>query len=333
MSVLAVGSKPVAPYVYIRRPIPEEYINKLRKVCSQVIVEPWIYGEPEPEPSIDLSKCNVIVTLGLHDTLGILKTAPNVKWVQSLSVGLDSMLHEDVRNSDIIITNTKGCTSIPIAEHTIALLTSLARGLPTMVRNQLAKNWVELPLVELSNATVGIVGYGEIGLEIAKRCKALEMRVIGCRRNPKKSKPMYEPADLILGIDQIDQILSQSDFLVLALPSTKETYHFLNQERMNKMKRGSFLINVGRGNTIVEDDLIEYLGNGKIAEVALDVFDVEPLPEDHPFWQLENVIVSPHTAYYSPKTLERNMELLINNLQRFALGKPLLNVVDKQLGY
>ncbi|MDM5455157.1 D-2-hydroxyacid dehydrogenase [Peribacillus simplex] len=326
-------SKKTAPSLYIRVDIPEKYINEFKEICSEVVIEPWEFGETEPQPTVDLSKFDILYTLGLHDNLSILKKAPKIKWVHSDSAGVEAMLNEDIKKSDVIITNVKGCSSVPIAEHTIAMLSSLARGVPTMIRNQIKKNWVEIPVKDLENSTVGIIGYGDIGFEIAKRSKGLGMTVIGCRRNPAQRKEEYEPADLIMGMDQVDEVLSRSDFVVLALPFTKDTSYFLNEERINKMKKGSHLINVGRGNTIVDEDLIESLKNGHIAGAALDVFEVEPLPEDHPFWQLENVMVSPHNAYNSAKHLDRVMELFLKNLKLFSDGKPLKNVVEKGMGY
>jgi phosphoglycerate dehydrogenase-like enzyme len=326
-------SKKTAPAIYIRLDISEEYLTRFQNLCSNVIVEPWKLGEPEPESVMDLSECEILFTLGLHDDLNILKKAPNVKWVHSVSVGLDAMLNDAILASDVIITNSKGCTSIPIAEHTIALISSFARGIPAMIKNQMKKEWGSLPLTDLADSTVGIIGYGEIGYEIATRCKALGMGVIGCRKNPGKSNRENEPADSIMGMDQVDDVLSKSDFIVLALPSTKETLHFLNKERLSKMKKDSYFINIGRGNTVVEKDLIECLLSEKIAGAALDVFEVEPLPKNHPFWELENVIVSPHNAYNSARHQDRVMDLFFRNIKRYSEGKPLLNVVNKELGY
>ncbi len=328
-----MNPKKVEPIVYIRNIIPEKYIEEIKEVSTRVIVEPWQHGAPEPEPTADLLECNIVLTAGFRDTLHILEKAPNIKWVQSTSVGIDKMLHPLVQNHEVVITNTKGCTSIPIAEHTIAMISSLARSVPTLVRKQERKEWGDIPVIDLMNATVGIIGYGEIGYEIATRCKALGMRVLGCKRNPQKQNRENDPADLIVGMDDVDQVLSQSDFVVLALPATQETIHSFHKERFEQFKKGSYFINVGRGNTIVEEDLVEYLQNGHIAGAALDVFEVEPLPADHPFWTMDNVIVSPHNAYWSPKTIDRYMELFIQNLQLFSEGKPLLNVVNKQMGY
>lgn len=320
------------PKIYIRRTIPEKYLAQISALGAEVIVDHWEYGEPEPPISQDISDCNIVLTLGLTDTLSILKNAPNIKWVQSLSVGLDALLHEEVRKSDIVITNTKGCTSVPIAEHTIAMMASLARGIHLMIRNQLDNRWAPTPITDLSGSTVGIIGYGEIGKQIAKRAKALDMFVIGCKKRPSKLSG-EDPADKIVGLDHIDDVIAVADFLILALPSTPDTYQLINKERLAKMKESSFLINIGRGNTIEEEELIHLLNEKKIAGAALDVFEVEPLPHEHPLWEVENVIISPHNAFFSPNTINRYMEVFLENIQRFKDGKDLINVVDKQLGY
>ncbi|PLS08634.1 D-2-hydroxyacid dehydrogenase [Neobacillus cucumis] len=327
-------TKKVSPSIYIRYNLPEIYLKQFKEICPNIVVEPWKFDEPEPEVTVDLSDCEVVLTLGMRDNLNILKNAKNVKWVHSISAGLDAMLTDDVKNSDVIITNAKGCTSVPIAEHTIALISAFAREVPTMVRKQRTQEWCKmLPVRTLAGSTVGIIGYGEIGYEIAKRCKGLEMKVIGCRRNPDKKNKEHEPADEVVGMDRVDEVLSKSDYVVVALPSTEETIHYMNKDRFEKMKKDSYLINVGRGNTMVEEDLVECLKSGKIAGAGLDVFEVEPLPKDHPFWYMDHVIVSPHNAYNSDNHSERVMNLILENLKRFYEGKQLLNIVDKNLGY
>ncbi|PKG22398.1 D-2-hydroxyacid dehydrogenase [Niallia nealsonii] len=318
--------------IYARNAIPEKYVQKINQLGATLLMEPWIYGEKEPVVNHDLTLCNVVLTLGLHDSLTILDAAPNIQWVQSLSVGMDQLLHQKTIQHDLIITNTKGCTSIPIAEHTIAMITSFARGIPNMIHNQQAKRWEEAEVTELTGATVGVIGYGEIGKEIAKRIKGLEMKVIGCRKRAKTLE-QNDPADEVVSLEEMDRVLMEADFLVLALPSTEETFHLINKEKINKMKPSSYLINVGRGNTIAETDLIHALKTKKIRGAALDVFEIEPLPADHPFWTLDNCLISPHAAYYSPKTIERYMDIFLKNIIRFKKGLPLLNVVDKKLGY
>ena len=322
----------IKPRIYVRIPMAEPYVSQLKELAADVIVEPWKPGTPEPEPQADISGCDVIVTVCMRDTLQILEKAPRVKWVHSLSVGIDAVRTERLDPS-LVITNPKGCTSIPIAEHTVMCIAAFARNFPTMQRNQAQKKWQNVEMKELLGSTVGILGYGEIGGQIAQRCKALGMRVIGCRRNPAAARAGDDAADLVVGLDQVDMVLAASDFLVLALPSSEATYHFLNREKLAKTKAGSYLINVGRGNTVHEGDLIAALQSGQLAGAALDVFEVEPLPVDHPFWEMENVIVTPHNAYYSPRTLERNMELLRQNLIRYMRGEELLNVVNVSVSY
>ncbi|ADU28894.1 D-2-hydroxyacid dehydrogenase [Bacillus cellulosilyticus] len=329
---MVTRQKRVAPSIYIRLKTPQKYLRKIEELSSRVIVEPWNWREPEPEVSFDISDCDVIFTLGVQDHLNILKKAPHVKWVHSSSVGIDAMLHEEIVSHDLIITNSKGCTSIPIAEHTMAMMSGLARGIPGMAKRQLNNEWHVSKVKELYNATLGIIGYGEIGSEIAKRAKAFGMHVIGCRRNPDKSKE-NEYADHIVGMRNINDVLKQSDYVVLALPSTAETINLMNKERLRFMKEGSFLINVGRGNTINDDDLIDAIREGHLAGAALDVFDEEPLPKSHPFWSIDNILISPHLAYYSPKNLDRIMSLFIHNLEQYIAGNPLKNVVNKKMGY
>ncbi|MCZ0704148.1 phosphoglycerate dehydrogenase-like enzyme [Natronobacillus azotifigens] len=333
MTMTKIKTHQITPSIYFRSSISDQHLQKLRGISERVIVDPWEMGETEPEPSADLSDCNIIFTLGLTDDLSILKKAPNVKWVQSHSVGVDAMLHEETINQDIIITNARGCTSIPIAEHTIAMITSFAKQVPTLLKHKQQQNWEKAMVKDLSGSTIAIIGYGQIGSEIAKRCKAFDMHVVGCRRNPSQNNPENDYADLIVGMDQVNDVLGKADFVVLALPATEETDDFLDRERLKVMKPGSVLINVGRGNAVVEPDLVESLRAGHLAGAALDVFDVEPLPDEHPFWHMDNVIISPHQAYLSPKNTDRIIDLFYQNIKRFIAGDPLLNVVNKVKGY
>jgi len=321
-----------SPVIYVRYNIPEKYIEKIKALGATVLFEPWQFGKEEPEVYCDLSECDIVLTLGLMDPLTIQPKAPKLKWVQSLSVGLDALLHEETINSNLIITNTKGCTSIPIAEHTVAMISAFARGLPTMLRNQQTRTWSNTAIKDLDGATLGIVGYGEIGKEIAKRCKALGMHVVGCRKRPSITSSR-DPADEVVGLDEVDNVIKNADFLVLALPSTRETYQFINKKKLKLMKSSSYLINIGRGNTVAEADLLEVLTEQLIQGAALDVFEVEPLPSEHPLWELENVIISPHNAYYSPKSMDRYMDIFLENVTRFKEGRELLNIVNKDLGY
>lgn len=331
--VYAVEQSVKTPFIYIRRDIPVEYVRQLEALGAKVVIENWEWNQEEPLPKVDLTDCDIILTLGMRDDLSILTYAPNVKWVHSFSVGIEAMLRSKFQNSNAIITNSKGCTAIPIAEHTIAMILSFARGIPAMIYNKSERVWGVIPTIDLTSSTVAIIGYGEIGIAIAKRAKALGMRVIGAKRTPEKNSEGKEYVDQLVGMEDIDTILAEADFTVLALPSTNDTKYYFNKDRLKKIKQGGYLINVGRGNTIVEADLISVLDEGHLAGASLDVFEVEPLPENHRFWKMDNVIVSPHNAYYSSQHLKHNMDLFIQNVELFINDAPLKNIVDKQLGY
>ncbi|WP_017472526.1 D-2-hydroxyacid dehydrogenase [Amphibacillus jilinensis] len=319
------------PSVYFRVNIPEHYRQYFEKRCKQIIVEPWNIGEAEPISEADLTNCEVIFTLGFIDDLSILTQAPNVKWVQSLSVGVDALINTYTQDNDLIITNTKGCTSVPIAEHTMAMILAFSKRLPELRINQQRQLWQKEPVGDLLNAHVCIVGYGQIGYEIAKRCKAFGMKVSGCRRRPTDQSDSF--TDLIVGMDRVDEVIQEADYIVLALPATPETDDFLNSERISQLKEGAVIINVGRGNAIVESDLVDALNDGQISGAALDVFQVEPLPATHPFWHMDQVIISPHQAYLSQQNIDRIMALFKENIIRYQSGQPLLNQVDKLKGY
>ena len=231
-----------SPVIFSRRELPKEYVDAIEALGAKLIVEHWEWGEVDPTPKVDLSECDVILTLGMRDDLAVLKYAPKVKWVHSLSVGIEAMLKSNFQNSNITVTNSKGCTAIPIAEHTLAMILTFARGIPTMINNKRERVWGLIPTIDLSSITVGIIGYGEIGVAIAERAKALGMRVIGCKRNPNKNSVGKDFADQLVGMGEMDWVLGESDFLVLALPSTEQTKHVFNNECLKKMKKGSYLI-------------------------------------------------------------------------------------------
>lgn len=333
--LLSKRREPSDVFVYARESIPREYIEKLNGLGVRVAVEPWAHGEEEPIPSVDLTSCDVLLTMGWLDRLDILTRAPNVRWIHSISVGVDAFSIPERLLPGLTVTNSKGCTSVPIAEHALALILALARGVPSIVERQAGRQWGgrSFATKELYGSTVGIIGYGEIGAEIGRRCKGLGMRVLGCRKHPGKSRHPSEIADLVVDFARADEVIAQSDVLVLSLPSTEETIGFMNKRRLQAMKKDSFLVNVGRGSAIVEKDLAECLQRGMMAGAALDVFEQEPLPADHPLWDCPNVLISPHVAYDSPKNIDRCMELFLHNLTCYLRGEPLKNVVDMNAGY
>ena len=265
------------------------------------------------------------------------KIAGKLKWIHSPAAAVHQLMYPDLINSDVILTNSSGVHGPVVAEHAIAVILALAKRLPQAMHYQTRKIWAQELLWnehprprEVARATVLVAGMGGIGSEFAVRAKALGMKVIAIRENPAKGAG---PADEVYGAEKIDELLPQADFVLLCTPVTPATTAIINRERLNKMKFGAYLINVARGPLVDEAALIEALQEQRIAGAALDVFVEEPLPAESPFWSLDNVLITPHTAAVTEKLWERHYELIVENMRRFLAGKPLLNEVDKRRGY
>jgi phosphoglycerate dehydrogenase-like enzyme len=241
-------------------------------------------------------------------------------------------------NSEVILTNGSSVHGPVVAEHVIALMFALAKNLPAAVRLQQKHEWGQQTMWrggarprELVGATLGLVGIGAIGRDVARKASALDMKVIASRENPEKGAP--EGVQEVFPTTRINDLLANSDYVVLAAPVTPATVGLMNAERIDAMKPSAFLINVSRGALIDEPALVDALRQNRIAGAALDVFEKEPLPEDSPFWGLENLLLTPHTAGLSEKMWERQYALFSENLRRYLKGEPLLAVVDKKKGY
>lgn len=263
--------------------------------------------------------------------------AKKLKWIHSPAAAVHQLMYPELINSNVILTNSTGVHGPVVAEHAIAVILAMAKRLPQAMHYQAKKIWAQELLWnehprprEVAGSTVLVVGMGGIGREFAVRAKALGMKVVAIRENPAKGPG---PADEVYGLAQLDELLPKADFVLLCTPVTPATTGMINQERLNKMKFGAYLINVARGPLIEDAALIEALQQQRIAGAALDVFTEEPLPADSPFWSLENVLITPHTAAVTEKLWERHYELIVENLNRFLAGKPLLNEVDKKRGY
>jgi phosphoglycerate dehydrogenase-like enzyme len=249
-----------------------------------------------------------------------------VRLLQLPSVGYDNYLGQGLESkSDFILCNAHGTMGPGIAEHTLAMMLAFARFLPKHLRDQQARRWERMPVYgELAGATVCVVGLGDLGTAIARRCAALDMRVIGVRRDSGKGHPI---AERVYPIAQIRDAVAKADHVVAILPATAETGHIFNDDVFSAMKRGAYFYNVGRGSTVDERALIAHLRSGHLAGAGLDVFEHEPMPSDSPFWTMEQVIVLPHVAGRSAREYDRQADLFLENLRRFRAGEPLLNVV------
>jgi D-2-hydroxyacid dehydrogenase (NADP+) len=262
-------------------------------------------------------------------------SATRLKWVQSPAVGVGRLMYPELLASAVILTSARGIRARSMAEHVIGVTIALARVLPATIRAQAAHRWAQ---EELETATrtlcgqrMGIVGLGAIGREVVKIAAPFGFRVTAIRRRAGEAAP--DGVDAVWTPDRLPDLLAQSDVVVLAAPRTPATNRLIGRAQIEQMKPGALLVNVARGKLVDDDALIDALRDGRLGGAALDVFSEEPLDPSSPYWDLPNVIVTPHTSgamqdYWTPL-----VELFADNLRRFEKGEPLLNVVDKVAGY
>ncbi len=273
----------------------------------------------------------------VHAVLGglnreMLTRGANLRRVQVASAGVDSWLFPEFVESDVIFTSAKGTVGVHLAEHAMALLLGLTRGIATAIRKP---SWDQrMPIRnaswELVGATMGIVGLGGTGRDLADRAHGFGMRVVAV--DPEQVK-LPESVEACWRMDRFHDLLEQSDVVAICAPLTRETAGMFDEQAFARMQGHALLINVSRGKIVDETALMDALEQGKIGGAGLDVTPREPLPEDHPLWSMENVIVTPHTAGGSPNRRDRLVDLFCANLRRLLAEQPLLGVIDKEKGY
>lgn len=264
-------------------------------------------------------------------------TAKKLRWIHSPAAAVHQLMFPELIQSSVLLTNSTGIHGPVVAEHAIAVLLAMAKRLPQAMQYQARREWSQDQLWhgrprprEVADATVAVVGMGGIGREFTTRAKALGMKVIAVRENPAKGAG---GADEVHGPNEIDQVLPRADYVLLCTPVTPATTGIMNAARLDKMKPDAYLINVARGPLIEEAALLDVLKAHRIAGAALDVFEQEPLPPDSPFWSLDNLLITPHTAAVTDRLWERHYRLIAENLKHFLAGERLLNEVDKKRGY
>ncbi len=258
--------------------------------------------------------------------------APNLKWIQLTSAGADRLLNSGFIEGGVTVTTVSGLHATPIGEFVLSAMLMFAKGAPQAMRAQLKHEWSRFAPRELSGKTVGIVGLGHIGAEVGRLAKAFGCRVIATKRSTTEShRALF--ADEIMPAADLHRLLGESDFVVLSMPLTPETRGMIGEAELRAMKPSAVLINIARGPVTVEGALIRALQEGWIAGAALDVFDQEPLPPESPFWDMENVIVTPHISGGTEIYNQRAVEIFAANLKRYLADEPLENVVDPARGY
>jgi phosphoglycerate dehydrogenase-like enzyme len=258
---------------------------------------------------------------------------PKVRWVHSRSAGLDTALFPALVDSPVPLTNGRGVFSQSLGEFALGAMLYFAKDFRRMNRNQEAGRWEPFDIVEISGQTVGILGYGDIGRAVASRVRPMGMRVLAVKRHGPSLYNVDPLVHQIFPPDKRTEMLAQSDYVVAAAPLTPETRGMIGEAEIQAMKPTAVVINLGRGPVIDEAAMVRALAGKRIKGAALDVFDTEPLPDGHPYYSMENLLLSPHCADHTPDWTQQGMRFFLEQFERFSQGKPLENVVNKKLGY
>jgi len=320
---------------------PQSFLDRLRREFPDI---EFIYRPNFDNIENYIADADIIVGASLRPEQ--FRAAKKLRWISSTAAAVHQLFFRELVNSDVVLTNASEVHGHCVAQHVMALIFAAARRIDVDVRFQQRRYWGQEDLWrqrprprEVDGATLGLVGVGAIGRNVARMASAIGMRVVVIREHPYRGVD-WLPADspersrhVVYGIDQLDRMLQQADFVVLAAPTTDRTKALMNAERFSQMKPDAWLINVGRGALVEEAALVQALRKKTLGGAALDVFDTEPLPADSPLWSFENVIITPHVAGMTDKIWDRQFEFFSENLHRFLDGKPLLGVVDKAKGY
>lgn len=260
---------------------------------------------------------------------GLLPRMPRLRWIQALTAGVEGWLALPDLPEHVTLTCARGTHRSSMPENILGALFHIAKPYHAIALDQRERRWTRRVPVPLNGRTLGILGLGAIGQEVARLAGALGMRVIGTRRSGTPLPGLAE----VLPPERTDEVLAQSDYVLLLLPATRETENFMDARRLGRMRRNAWLLNFGRGALIADADLVAAVREGRIAGAVLDVFREEPLPPDHPFWTTEGIMVLPHIGGLHPERDAIVAALLADNLRRFLDGAPLREVVDRAAGY
>jgi len=283
--------------------------------------------DAEPE----LESAEILITYGEDLNDERINKAHNLKWIMVVSAGVEKLPFEAIKQKNILVTNARGIHKTPMAEYTIAMILQVSRKSKQLIENEKQEIWDRtIKMMEIKGKVITIIGTGAIGSEIARLAKAFHMKTVGVNRSGHNC----EWFDEVFSVNEIDQAIGQSDFVVSVLPSTPETYHLLKEDHFVKMKKEAVFISIGRGNVVDENALIKVLKAGEISHAVLDVFEHEPLPKGHPFWNMENVTVTPHISGLSSLYQPRGFEIFEYNLEQYLSGENnFKNIIDLDRRY
>ena len=304
--------------------------NHKRLLEAQAPKAEFIYKKNAEITKEEAQEANIIIG---NVPPELLYQSPNLEWIQLNRAGADEYTAEDVLKKGVQLTNATGAFGLAISEHMLGMLLEIQKKLYLYRGNQQQGLWNdEGKVTALEGAIVLVVGLGDIGSEFARKVKALGSYTIGIRRTDIQRPEFMDEVHLL---EQLDELIPRADIIALSLPETKETIHLFNRERLNHMKSGAILLNVGRGSAIDTEALCDVLESGHLRGAGLDVTEPEPLPPDHRLWKIKNAIITPHISgqYHLQETFERIVQISAENLKRYFAGKELINVVDFTTGY
>ena len=301
--------------------LAEEY----KKALQPKFPEVFIHAVSKREEIGDfIEKTDILLSFRISDEL--IRKASKLLWIQSMASGPDHIITPSLRK-EVLVTSTRGIHAPQMSEMAFLLMLSLNRNFPQVIRNQDQKAWERWPPRLLYQKKVGILGMGFCGKEIARKCKAFGMTVYGIASKKRED----ETADYFYGPEGLRQVIQEVDYFIIVAPYTPQTHKMIGTKELSSMKPTAFLINIGRGEIIDEEALIHALKTGKIAGAALDAFCKEPLPKDHPLWEMKNVIITPHLGGLSDTYMEQVLSIFEENLRRFLRGerRNLINLVER----
>jgi phosphoglycerate dehydrogenase-like enzyme len=305
---------------------------KIRVKDASILVMAEFTGDNSRKAELDAMLGWADILFGFIPPRDITARAPNLKWFQATSAGVDRHRDTEIWRSKVPITGVSGIHATPIGEFVLGLMLMFVKETPRSFQMKQKREWQRYSSRVLRGKTVGIVGLGHIGGEVARLSKAFGMKVIATRRSTKKEGKARN-VDLLLPQSRMKEMLAESDFVALCVPLTPETRHIIGEEELKAMKSTAYIINIGRGSLIDQEALIRALNEKRIAGAGLDVTDPEPLPKESRLWDFDNVILSPHISGGMEDYMVRAADLFCENLRRFMSGKKLLNLVNKKRGY
>jgi phosphoglycerate dehydrogenase-like enzyme len=329
----------------ITAPFPSHLVDKIRAVSPNLTIEQRTLPNGR-WPDDWTTEAEIYYALS-----GVppLTQAPNLQWVQAHYAGVDSLKDSELWQSDVLITTASGVHTANMAQYTLTQILAWAHQVPNWFKYKQTKRWAinrweTFVPQELHDKTLGILGYGSIGRELARLVQPFGCKILVTKRDARQlADPGYsvlgsgDPAgdlpDRVYPSEATRSMISECDFVVITLPLTERTHYLFDEEMLKAMKPSAFLVNIGRGAIIKEADLVRGLKKGWLAGAGLDVYEEEPLPDDSPLWEMENVILTPHVSGFTPHYDERATDIFTENLRRYLAGEPLLNLVDREEGY